>query len=423
MKLLLKSVKILIYSVLLVSACALTVFAHDRTDHGQYKYHWHYNFPPQQAHQAVRKNATDLTPAEKTAFVKAIKTLKTIIPAGSKVSIYDQFVAIHLGATRLIHNHKGHSDGSVQELAHENAAFFPWHREYIRRFEQALQAVDPTVSLPYWDLTDPKALDVIFKDDFLGSNGQGVTIKIPNQGNFTGGAVQSGAFSAANGWVMNPVLNIDPDTNISLGTSLVRFLRLPPASDYPLPKKDIERALALNNYSLFRPALEGFISVDEQGKITPGGFIHNYIHGLVGGVEIDASRTPIKFKPLGTMSNIPSSPYDPVFWLHHANIDRLWAEWQDNGHQGSDFYPADGQPYGHNLKDRMWPWDGGMSTPKATALGDLVSLLPNFDSDVLVRPIDVLNHRKLGYTYETSEKKAGREFYLWHKFFHMWHKF
>ncbi len=408
MKLLLKSVKILIYSVLLVSACAITVFAHDRLDRGQYKYHWNYNLPGQQGYLTVRKNVTDLTSAEKTAFVKAIKTLKTVIPAGSKVSIYDQFVAIHIGATRLIHNHKGHSDGSVQELAHENAAFFPWHREYIRRFEQALQAVDPTVSLPYWDWTDAKALDVIFNDDFLGSNGQGVTIKIPNQGNFTGGAVP-GAFSAANGWVMNPALNIDPETQTSLGTSLVRFLRLPPASDYPVPKKDVERALRLNNYSLFRPALEGFISVDEQGKVTPGGFIHNYIHGLVGGVQIDASAKPIKFKGLGTMSNIPSSPYDPVFWLHHANVDRLWAQWQENGHQGSDFYPADGgQPYGHNLKDLMWPWDGGMSTPKATTLGDLLSLLPNFDSNDLVRPIDVLNHRKLGYTYQTGEKKTQR---------------
>jgi len=416
MKLLLRSAKILIYSVLLVSACALTVFAHNRTDHGHYEYYWHYNFPQQQAHLAVRKNVTDLTPAEKTAFVKAIKTLKTTIPPGSKLSIYDQFVAIHIGATRLIHNHKGHSDGSVQELAHENAAFFPWHREYIRRFEQALQAVDPTVSLPYWDWTDPKSLDVVFNDDFLGSNGQGVTIKIPNQGNFTGGAVQSGAFSAANGWVMNPVLNIDPDTGTSSGTSLVRFLRLPPASNYPLPKKDIERALSLNNYSLFRPALEGSISVDEQGKVTPGGFIHNYIHALVGGVKIDASTRPVKFKGLGTMSNIPSSPYDPVFWLHHANVDRLWAQWQEKGHKGSDFYPANGQPYGHNLKDLMWPWDGGMSTPKATVLGDLVSLLPNFDSDDLVRPIDVLNHRKLGYTYETSENKTPRNFQQWNKF-------
>ncbi|PHM09697.1 tyrosinase, partial [Nostoc sp. 'Peltigera malacea cyanobiont' DB3992] len=103
MKLLLNSVRIFIYSLLIVSTCAITVFAHDRLDNGQYKYHWNHNLPGQYAHLAVRKNVTDLTRAEKTAFVKAIKTLKTVIPAGSKLSIYDQFVAIHIGATRLIH--------------------------------------------------------------------------------------------------------------------------------------------------------------------------------------------------------------------------------------------------------------------------------------------------------------------------------
>jgi len=30
-----------------------------------------------------------------------------------------------------------------------------------------------------------------------------------------------------------------------------------------------------------------------------------------------------------------NSPADPVFWLHHANIDRLWAEWQKT-HRGQN---------------------------------------------------------------------------------------
>jgi Common central domain of tyrosinase len=29
----------------------------------------------------------------------------------------------------------------------------------------------------------------------------------------------------------------------------------------------------------------------------------------------------------GTM-NSPSSPTDPIFFLHHANLDRIWSEWQ-----------------------------------------------------------------------------------------------
>ena len=30
----------------------------------------------------------------------------------------------------------------------------------------------------------------------------------------------------------------------------------------------------------------------------------------------------------GTMLSVPTAPADPVFWMHHAEIDRIWAEWQ-----------------------------------------------------------------------------------------------
>lgn len=30
----------------------------------------------------------------------------------------------------------------------------------------------------------------------------------------------------------------------------------------------------------------------------------------------------------GTMGDVPTAPADPLFWLHHAEVDRLWNEWQ-----------------------------------------------------------------------------------------------
>src|SRR4029434_10711863 len=30
----------------------------------------------------------------------------------------------------------------------------------------------------------------------------------------------------------------------------------------------------------------------------------------------------------GTMSDISWSSVDPLFWLHHAEIDRIWSKWQ-----------------------------------------------------------------------------------------------
>jgi tyrosinase len=39
---------------------------------------------------------------------------------------------------------------------------------------------------------------------------------------------------------------------------------------------------------------------------------HNSVHMWVG----------------GTMSNIMISPTDPLFWMNHAQVDRLWSLWQ-----------------------------------------------------------------------------------------------
>jgi tyrosinase len=43
---------------------------------------------------------------------------------------------------------------------------------------------------------------------------------------------------------------------------------------------------------------------------------HGDVHVGVGGI-----------KPLGWMSRFETAGRDPIFWLHHANIDRLWEVW------------------------------------------------------------------------------------------------
>lgn len=43
---------------------------------------------------------------------------------------------------------------------------------------------------------------------------------------------------------------------------------------------------------------------------------------------IDAPHGQVHNWCNGTMSNINFSPVDPLFWLHHAEIDRLWSVWQ-----------------------------------------------------------------------------------------------
>ncbi len=58
---------------------------------------------------------------------------------------------------------------------------------------------------------------------------------------------------------------------------------------------------------------------------------HDQVHGLVGGMDPnDPNTLP------GLMSDPDTAALDPIFWLHHANIDRLWAAWNQGPPGRSD---------------------------------------------------------------------------------------
>ena len=96
----------------------------------------------------------------------------------------------------------------------------------------------------------------------------------------------------------------------------------------------------------FRNVLEGW---------WRGPRLHNVVHVWVGG-----SMGP------GT------SPNDPVFFLHHCNIDRLWSDWQA-AYPETLYAPQTGGPAGHNLADVMHPWDGTI-LPGVATVSDGLSL-------------------------------------------------
>ena len=264
-----------------------------------------------------RKNLTRLTVAERQAFTNAVNQLRSN-------GDYDPYVQIHQGA--MNHGHMG-------------PAFFPWHREYIRRFELDLQAIDSSVSLPYWDwtaanLNSAGTESLIWRDDFMGGPGQAGT-----------GAVTTGPFAT---WGLRRssfnIFNF-PGT----GGTIAGFMSSP-------------------NYTTFRQ-IEG-----------PHGAAHVWVGGFVGNAAI--------------------APRDPVFWLIHANVDRLWSEWINN--QSSTpgfqpFLPLTGGPTGHNLNDRMWPWNGTTSP---------FGLLPWTVTPESVRPADLLDHRAEGYFYDTIDPEC-----------------
>ena len=60
------------------------------------------------------------------------------------------------------------------------------------------------------------------------------------------------------------------------------------------------------------------------------------------------------------------SPRDPIFWLHHCNIDRLWQEWNEAG--------------GVNTNDVLWlnfDFDGNFVKPDKSPYNVKVAALRN----------------------------------------------
>lgn len=279
----------------------------------------------------IRKNAATLTQNEINRFTNAVKVLKsTINPAsdGTPISIYDQFVATHLASFDV----SGRIDPNGVAFAnpgHMGDAFLPWHRELLHQFEQMLQVVDPTVTIPYWDYSDRTTTqNIIFKDNFMGPNGTS---------NF---AVNSGFFSVVQGWSQRKDLSEKTWTGKSTENQpLTRRLR---AWDLLPTATTVNAALTKTTYSEMCSNLERSL--------------HNSLHIWVG----------------GSLSNVGTSPNDPMFWLLHGNIDRLWAQWQVNGHWGDTWYSKTARAYGHKLNDLMWPWDGG----RMSAAADLQALIP-----------------------------------------------
>ncbi|MEM6252562.1 MAG: tyrosinase family protein [Cyanobacteria bacterium P01_D01_bin.156] len=368
----------------------------------------------------IRKSVTALTPEEKFAFVTAVNTLQSTYPEGSRLSLYEQFVVQHI-LTMGFRQSLGATGPARGNPAHSYPAFLPWHRQFLLDFEQALQTVDESITIPYWDWTDPDALNVMLQEDFLGTSGQGTFVEVPEHGRFEGGEVKTSPFAA---WQLNETLHFDAMTLESLGPHLLRFSTLPPFDSYPLPQSEINSLFNTDNYEVFNALIEGALVPDNNANsdYVPGWALHAFAHSIIGGSQVDwtdwnqgiAHQTDI----LGTMDSIPCSPYDPIFWLHHANVDRLWAQWQDDGHSGDAFYPASERPFGHNLSDPMWPWDGGLSSPGnyGPKNANLTEMFTPPAATKIVSAQDVLDFRQLGYTYtdladgtEAIDKTENRE--------------
>ena len=304
---------------------------------------------------AIRKDQSDLTDAEKTAFVDAIMALKQassmLHPGSPTSSRYDDYVELHVKAMMAI------PDG----WAHEGPAFFPWHRVLLIQFERDLQQVtgSPDLGIPYWDWIETPEFP-----SFLGGDGD------PDNG-FD---VTDGPFTREK-WIFSVVDSPGMPTRLQRrfgfgdldqgGDPAKMDLPTTTAQDSALRTRwydDVPWDATSPTASSFREAAE----VD----------LHNRVHRWVGGFwESDGALAG------GTMMQM-ASPNDPVFWLHHCNLDRLWAAWQMMHSRSAAFLPQSGAAPGHNLRDTLnfgdpMPW---VETYTAAAVTDNYALGYSYDS-------------------------------------------
>ena len=100
----------------------------------------------------IRKNANTLTAGERNRFVAAFAQLN------------------NQGAGRFADFRNMHTNVSSPQ-AHGAPGFLPWHRAYLLDLERELQAIDPSVALPYWRFDQPAPN--LFTPDFFGTSSAG----------------------------------------------------------------------------------------------------------------------------------------------------------------------------------------------------------------------------------------------------------
>lgn len=337
----------------------------------------------------VRKSYASLTPAEKKLLTEAFLKLKQTPyeytslceslgqPQYSK-NMYDYFVEAHASAFVSMNTpYMTH-----YQMPHMGPHFTAWHRYYLLRIEAQIRTVlgDPEFTLPYWDWNDCGERDAddpdanpcpeVFEVDYLGSGGtcddETVTGVLVDGGFASSIYTTPGAEVFATGSITCSNLALQRQ----LGCSNVAPLPAQGAEVTAIFDRTVYDASPYDSCNTdqdvsFRQYLEGFTMTDVNPLCITGGCqMHGKGHYYIG----------------GTMASGGGTPNDPMFFLHHANIDRLWAEWQANN-------LASGREVDFGNPDFPEDWRGP------------IFIWNDVDAE------ELFDHRALGFTYDTLEER------------------
>ncbi|KAJ4412442.1 hypothetical protein N0V82_008797 [Gnomoniopsis sp. IMI 355080] len=274
----------------------------------------------------VRKEVESLSGDEMIAYTSALNCLMELpaktpsnLAPGAKTR-YDDWVVAHINQTLKIHG---------------TANFLGWHRLFTWEMEQSLRnECNYTGAIPYWDWTKTAKAGFNASSAFDGSatslSGNGLPVnrsatdQIIISVNTTaqvdlpvgtgGGCVTEGPFA-------NMTVNLGPDGLIVLdgvteSSANGQFGYHPRClkrdfTDYALQRYANETSVL----TLLRdmPTIWDFETLMQGPEGVPELGVHGGGHYAMGG---DPGR------------DVYVSPGEPLFWSHHANIDRVWWMWQ-----------------------------------------------------------------------------------------------
>ena len=237
------------------------------------------------------------------------------------------------------------------ECQHQSWYFLSWHRMYLYYFERIVRAVvmsaggPPDFAIPYWNYDQPFPANTLpqpFREPTLPDGSPNpLFLPPPRRSN-----------AIASGFQLSPLV-----TSSSAAMAMTNFTG-PPGPGFGGGR---------------RPPMQfgGSVGGLEQ---TP----HNAIHVQVGGTRIGQCQG-------GLMIDPGCAALDPIFWLHHANVDRLWNQWLALG--------------------------GGRANPSDAAwLDQPFTLYDETGAAVTVTGAEVVDSAaQLGYRYDTEPSAQARE--------------
>lgn len=154
--------------------------------------------------------------------------------------------------------------------------FLPWHRMFVYYFERIVRQVSgrPDFTLPYWDYTSPDPLK------------RGV---VPEQ------------------------------------------FRLPTDPVYEVLYRAARTALANNGEPIHKNQPNDVMNIDDlllKEAYSSAGSVQGFCRTIDNGIH---SRMHVLLGNRFGMGSVPYAGNDPLFWVHHSNIDRIWASWNRSG--------------------------------------------------------------------------------------------